>query len=424
MARWRRRHRALFIAAVVLGVIGLGLAIAQDQQTLKIRSAIAADDDRSPGYLAPLVGAGLTRGNSYDVLTNGDQIFPAMLDAINSAERRISFETYVYKADQIGEAFTTAFEQAARRGVRVNIIVDPVGSSEMSEEQVKRLRDAGCRVLLLNSPKWYSLEDVNYRTHRKILVVDGRVGFTGGAGVSDQWLGHAQDKEHWRETHVRIRGPIVRALEGAFYDNLVEDDGTVTPVLDDSHSAPDNDEGASMLVASAPSVGSNGLKRLYLVSIGMARRSIDITSPYFITDESTMWSLQDAVSRGVKVRILMEGDITDAKPVKYASRDAYDSLLAMGIELYEYSPTMLHTKVMVVDGVWSIFGSANFDNRSLELNDELNIAVMNHELAARFMTDFEEDLKHSRRIELESWRNRSPADKFRERFWSYWGEVF
>jgi cardiolipin synthase len=222
--------------------------------------------------------------------------------------------------------------------------------------------------------RWYNLEEVNYRTHRKNLVVDGEIGFVGGAGVADHWLGHAQDKDHWRDTQIRMRGPIVRLLEGAFYENFFETAGVVAPELDDLRKEED-DTGSALVLRSSPTGGSSDLKRLYLLGIASARRTVDIESPYFVTDESTEWSLQDAVSRGVKIRILVEGDKTDAMPVKYASREAYDRLLSMGIEIYEYQPTMMHAKVIVVDGEWSMFGSANFDNRSLELNDELNVAV-------------------------------------------------
>jgi cardiolipin synthase len=221
-----------------------------------------------------------------------------------------------------------------------------------------------------------------------------------------------------------VQGPIVQFLEGSFYENFAESDTIVTPVVDTVRLETGDGSGASILLRSAPTGGSSDLKRLYLLAIAMARRSVDITSPYFITDESTMWALEDAVSRGIKVRIMMESDITDAKPVKYASRAVFERLLARGIELHEYLPTMMHTKAMVVDGIWSVFGSANFDNRSFELNDELNIAVMSRELGARFLGDFEQDLRVSRRLDLDSWRKRSILEKTRERFWSYFGEVF
>jgi len=197
----------------------------------------------------------------------------------------------------------------------------------------------------------------------------------------------------------------------------------VAPTLDDPP-APLHEEGASMIVRSSPTGGSNDLKRLYLVAIGSARRTLDVTSPYFITDESSDWALADAVKRGVRIRILVEGDITDAMPVKYASRQAYDRLLGLGIEIYEYQPTMMHTKTMVVDGNFTMFGSANFDNRSLELNDELNIGVTSRALTERVLEDFERDLKVSTRLELAKWRQRSLLEKTREHFWSYFGEVF
>jgi cardiolipin synthase len=416
-------RRAFTILLVAAGVVALLLMLAQDQETLKVRSAVGAEEPRHSAYLAALVGAPLTRGNRYDVLTNGDQIFPAMLEAIRGAKRRISFETYIYDVGEVARQFTSALEEAARRGVRVNLVVDSVGASGMETEDIKRLEAAGCRIGAFNALKWYNLEEVNYRTHRKILVVDGEVGFTGGAGIADHWLGNAQDKNHWRDTQIQMRGPIVRIVEAAFYENFIETAGAVTPELDDTTS--DTDEsGRSFALRSSPTGGSNDLKRLYLLAIASARRSLDITTPYFVPDESSEWSLQEAVTRGVKVRILVEGDITDAMPVKYASRNVYDRLLSMGIEIYEYQPTMMHTKVVVVDGAWSMFGSANFDNRSLELNDELNVAVSDRDLARRLLDDFERDLRVSSRLDLARWRQRSLLDRSREKFWSYFGEIF
>ena len=243
-----------------------------------------------------------------------------MLEAIRGARRRISFETYIYDVGEVATQFTAALEEAARRGVRVNLVVDSVGASGMEAGDIKRLEAAGCRIGAFNALKWYNLEEVNYRTHRKILVVDGEVGFTGGAGIADHWLGHAQDKDHWRDTQIRMRGPIVRIVEAAFYENFIETAGAVTPELDDTTSEAD-DSGRSFALRSSPTGGGNDLKRLYLLAIASARRSLDITTPYFVPDESSEWSLQEAVSRNVKIRILVEGDITDAMPVKYASRN-------------------------------------------------------------------------------------------------------
>ena len=416
-------RRALTVLFAVIVVVSAALLLAQDQETIQLKSDIAAEDPRDPEYLAALVNAPLSRGNRYDVLTNGDAIFPPMLAAIDAATRRISFETYVYESGEIADKFTAALERAARRGVRVTAVVDAVGAASMDDEHVERLQQAGARVLTFNPTRWYTPESLNFRTHRKILVVDGEIGFTGGAGVADHWRGNAQNKEQWRDTQVQVRGPIVRLLEAAFYENAIESHAPIVPELDPAPPALD-DSGTSILVRSSSSGGSTDLERLYLQAIASARRTIDLTTPYFVTDESTEWALADARQRGVRVRVLVESDVTDALPVKYASRDAYDRLMQLGIELFEYQPTMMHAKTMVVDGVLSIFGSANFDNRSLELNDELNVAVWDRALAARFTADLESDLRVSRRLELERWRQRPFMQKTREHFWSYFGEVF
>jgi cardiolipin synthase len=388
-----------------------------------MKSPLAVSDAGAPEYLSALVAADLVSGNAYDILANGDEEFPAMLAAIDGARERDSFETYVYEKGRVADWFTSALERAAQRGVDVRVVVDSVGASKMEDGHVDRLRAAGCHVVDFNPSQWYGLEELNYRTHRKILVVDGEVGFTGGIGVADYWIGHAQDAEHWRDTHIRMRGPIVRLLEAAFYENFIEGGMTVTPVLSEPVRVDAADD-RSMLVRSAPSGGATDLKRLYLLAIAMARRSIEIASPYFLTDESTMWAFEDAVRRGVTVRILVESDITDQKVVKYASRQGYGRLLEAGIAIYEYLPTMMHAKMMVVDGRLSIFGSANFDNRSLELNDELNIAVFSPSLAGRFLEDFDDDLKLSKRLDLEAWRTRPRLQRVREHFWSYFGEIF
>jgi cardiolipin synthase len=416
----RRAFRILLIAGIV---ITLGLVLAQDQETLKPTSELAVEDPRFPAYLSALVGADLTRGNRFEVLTNGDQFLPAMLNAIEKAEKRISFESYIYDTGSVATQFTAALERAARRGVRVQLTIDAVGGSSMEEDHLERLRAAGCAIVQFNTPRWYSLEELNYRTHRKILVVDGTVGFTGGAGVADHWLGNAQDEEHWRDTQIRVTGPITRILEAAFYENFIEGGKPVAADLD-GPPPPTDEEGAALIVRSSPTGGSNDLKLLYLLIIGGTRRTLDITTPYFVTDESTMWALQDAVKRGVKIRLLVEGDKTDAMPVKHASRQTYDALMALGIEISEYQPTMMHTKAIVSDGMLSMFGSANFDNRSMELNDELNVAVLNRELAAKLSANMNQDLGKADRLELSQWRRRPLLQKTREHFWGYFSEVF
>jgi cardiolipin synthase len=421
-----RKHNKLGIGVViVLVIVGGLLALAQDQQTLRIESPVAVEDPLFPQYVAALLGGHATGGNSYTVLTNGDQIFPPMLEAVKSAQRRISFETYIYNKGTVGQQFTDAFIAAAKRGVLVQLVVDAMGSNKIPKEWHESLKGAGVKVGEFGQPKWYALEELNYRTHRKILVIDGRVGFTGGVGLDDQWLGQAEDKEHWRDTMVRIEGPVVRLMEGAFNENFIETSSEpVAAIVDPPPVIPPGPLDSAMVQRSSPTGGSNDLKRLYLLSIAAARRTLDISTPYFLTDESSDWSLEQAVKRGVKVRVLVEGDLTDAKPVKYASREAYQRLLDLGIEIYEYQPTMMHAKAMVVDRSWSIVGSANFDNRSLELNDEMNVAVSDRDLAARLLQDFEQDLRRAKKLESAQWRQRSFLDKTREHFWSYFSEIF
>lgn len=418
-------HRKLIITVIVSFVLVGGLlALAQDQLTLKIESAHAAEDPQFPSYVAALLGVHATGGNSYTVLTNGDQIFPSMLAAVNQAQRRISFETYIYTEGAIGKQFTDAFIAAAKRGVAVQLVVDAMGSNKIPQEWQESLRAAGVKLGEFGKAKWYSLEELNYRTHRKILTVDGRVGFTGGVGLDDQWAGHAQSPQHWRDTMVRFEGPVARLMEGAFQENFVETLGPVTPIVDPPPQIPAEPRDAAMVLRSSPTGGSNDLKRLYLLSVAAARRTLDICTPYFVTDESTEWALAEARRRGVRIRLLVEGDLTDAKPVKYASRDAYQRLLDQGIEIYEYQPTMMHVKAIVADGVWSMVGSANFDNRSLELNDEMNVAVSDRDLAKRLTEDFEQDLRVARKLEATTWGQRPRLEKVREHFWSYFGEIF
>jgi cardiolipin synthase A/B len=423
-ARVRRRVPLLLkILLVVVIAVGLALLFAQDQETLHIKSGVAADDPVFADYVAALTGSGITRGDEYRILVNGVEIFPALLDAIRQARRRINFETYIYDTGTVAEEFTTALAAAAARGVEVRLIVDAVGGSAMEREHVERLQRAGVQIGTYNPVKWYSIEEINYRTHRKILVIDGDVAFTGGAGVADHWLGDADSPEHWRDTHLRVTGPAVTMLEAGFYENWAET-GHTSDALLDLRPAPPETRARSIVAWSSPSGGSNRVKLLYLLSLAGARRTLDLQSPYVVLDESTRWSLTEARRRGVRVRLLVEGDLTDAKPVKYASRADYDALLAAGMEIYEFQPTMMHVKALIVDGVWSIVGSTNFDNRSLELNDEINVAIADADLARRLTEDFEVDVRRSRRLTLEAWRDRSATEKAREKFWGLFGELF
>ena len=414
--KWPRR---VLIGVIIFAAL---LLIAQDQETLYVESPVEASNPRFADYLASLVGAAVEPGDAYTVLRNGDA-FPPMLDAIEKARTRINFETYVFKDEDIGERFLQALERAARRGVTVRMVLDPIGSA-LSTDNQRRLEEAGVKLVWFNPLRFWTLEETNYRTHRKVLVVDGAIAFTGGMGVADQWLGNAQDPDHWRDTQFQVTGPAVRALEASFYENWIESGGRSAPALDPE--PPPRATGArSVVLWSNPTAGASNVKLLYLLAIGAARQTLDIQSPYVTLDESTRWSLAEARKRGVRVRILSEGEITDAMPVKHASREGYQDLLDQGIELYEYQPTMMHTKTVMIDGAFSVIGSANFGNRSFELNDELTVAVFDPELARSLIADFEKDLQVSKKLDAATWKDqRSIFGKLQEQFWAQFGEIF
>ncbi len=417
------RRRWVVVSLAVLGVVVLGLFIAQDQEVLHIQSPLGARDPEFAEYAAALVNAPLTAGNEYAVLRNGEEVYPAMLDAIRRAERRISFESFIYSDGEVSKTFTDALAGAARRGVEVRVVLDAFGAADLPSEYQQALVDAGVKVVWFNTFRPWTLEEANYRTHRKVLVADGTLGFTGGVAIADHWRGDARGPEEWRDTQFKVTGPVVRALEAAFYENWLESGGREAPALDDAP-PPAGPGSPSVPIWSNPTGGASNVKLLYVLSVAAARERIDIQSPYFLLDGTTRGAIAAARARGVRVRILTDGEITDARPVKYATRWQYQDLLDMGCEIYEYEPTMMHVKVTIVDGIWMLIGSANFDNRSLELNDELTVGVVDEALATTLTADFERDLARSRRIRPEEWPRRGLLEKTREWFWSNFGELF
>jgi cardiolipin synthase len=418
-----KARNVLLATLIGAGLVGAALLVAQDQETLRVKTSLAAADPRFPPYLARLLGHELTEGDSVTVHTNGDHALPAMIAAIGQAQHRVSFETYIFSRGNIAARFTDALVAAAGRGVEVRLVLDAVGAADMDRNHIERLEEAGCRIGWFNPVAGYSLEEANYRTHRKALVIDGETAFVGGMGIADHWAEDSEEQRLWRDTQLELRGPIALNVEAAFNENWIESGGVVDPDLL-PHDTRHTGRARAIAVWSSPEAGASRIKLLYLLSLAAARRTLDIQSPYFIVDESTEWSLLDARRRGVAIRLLVEGDITDARPVKFASRASYERLLAAGIQIFEYQPTMMHAKALIVDGVLSIGGSANFDNRSFELNDELNVAVFDRELAARLREDFERDLSRSVRLELAAWRSRPLHIRAREKLWSAFGEIF
>ncbi len=339
--------------------------------------------------MSALLGPAILPGNRIDVLNNGREIFPAMLEAIRSAQHTITFETYIYWSGEIGREFSEALSARARAGVAVRVTIDWGGSLKMDHALVETMTEAGVEVHRYRPLAWYNLHRLNNRTHRKLLVIDGRIGFTGGVGVADQWMGDAQDPEHWRDTHYRIEGPVVAQVQTAFNDNWIKTTGRVLNGADYYPELTPAGESDAQLFVASPSGGSESMHLMYLIAIAAACSTIDLAAAYFVPDALITRSLLEARSRGVKIRVLLPGKHIDAVSVRLASKASWEPLLQAGIEIHEYQPTMLHTKLLIIDGLLVSVGSTNFDIRSFRLNDEASLNVYDRTLAARMTEVFD-----------------------------------
>jgi cardiolipin synthase len=407
------------IIIVVLLAAFLGVVLFYDFSsdralTEEIQPLYAIEDPRFVRSMNQLLGAPLIQGNRTQTLINGEEFFPAMLEAITAAEKSICMETYIYWSGQVGRRFTDAFAERARAGVRVHLLLDFIGSSKIDDAYLEQMKQAGVEVVQYNSLPWFSLQRVNNRTHRKILVVDGKIGFTGGAGIADIWMGDADSPEHWRDTHYRFEGPVVSQMVAAFMDNWLTSRGEL--LHGDAYFPPIEPAGPELaqVFKSSPRDGSETARLMYLLTIASARKNILMSNAYFVPDDLSVKMLAAAAKRGVKIQIITPGKITDTKIVRAASRSRWGELLEAGVEFYEYQPTMFHCKVMVVDDLWTSVGSTNFDNRSFRLNDEVNLNVYDREFAMKQVQDFQEDLKKTRKITLQEWNNRPAWDKFKD----------
>ena len=339
-------------------------------------------------------------GNRAQVLLNGNEIFPAMLAAIRSAKSTITFTNFIYEDGDISGELAAALAERCRAGVSVNVLVDAVGSSHMPRQYWTMLEDAGCQAAKYNSLNPLAIKRINHRNHRRILVVDGRVGFTGGTGVGEQWTGDGRQPKHWRQTDVRVEGPIVRFLQSAFAENWREATGIL--LGGDTYFPESRRRGALAIqsVKSSPASGAAEAYLLFLLAIDGARSSIYLTNPYFVPDEAMMDALVRAAQRGVDVSIITAG-VTQGlldRLVRLSSQTHFPRASKAGVKIYEYAPALLHAKTMVIDGRWSSIGSANLDNRSFALNAELNLVFLDPGIARRLSDVFREDLKLSRRL--------------------------
>lgn len=367
-----------------------------------------------PDFLSTMVGATgvpLSTGNRIDVLNNGREFYPAMLEAIRQAQASITVEAYIYWAGEIGLEFARAMAERSAAGVQVKILLDAVGSATIGDDILETLAHGRCQLAWYNPIRWYSLERFNHRTHRKSLVIDGQLAFTGGAGIADHWKGDAEDPRHWRDIQIRLQGPCVVPLQTGFAHNWMQSTSELVSGEAFYPQASSAGDLRAMTIMSSPEVGASSVRTMYYLSIACARQSIYIANPYFIPDEVGIDLLIDAHTRGVDVRIMVAGLHNDNWVARRNSVRLYGPLLRAGIPILEYTRTMMHQKTMVVDGLWATIGTTNFDNRSFSHNEENNVCVYDRGWAEALREVFIADLPACEQVTLARWSRRGPGER-------------
>ena len=366
----------------------------------------AVESEEFLSSISGATGVPFVEGNSLELYNNGDEFYPAMLAAIENAQASITIEAYIYWAGSIGHRFANALAAKSREGVVVKILLDALGSARIGEDILKILNDAGCQIAWYHPIRWYNLARYNNRTHRKSLIIDGSLAFTGGAGIADHWLGHAEGPQHWRDMQISVKGPAVLALQAAFAQNWLPTTGEI--VTGEPFYPPPVEAGdiPVQTVLSSPETGSSAVRIMYYLSIVCARKSVWIANPYFVPDQVAIDILVDARKRGVDVKVIVSGKHNDSRLARLNGNRLFGSLLRCGVEVYEYNHTMLHHKIMIVDGVWATVGTTNFDNRSFAHNAENNICFAATGCVAKLRESFLRDLGMCDQIGYETWRRR------------------
>ena len=405
------KYVAVAVAAAVVALAAVNLA----PEPSAIRSIVPhrfdAADPQFDRSMSSYSQGQIFDQNAVQTLVNGDEIFPAMLQAIGGAQSSINMETYIYWSGSVGHRFATALAAKARGGVEVRVLVDWLGSLPFDEDLIQIMTSAGVRFQRYRPIYWYTLDRVNNRTHRKLLIVDGRVAFTGGVGIADNWLGDARNPSEWRDTHYRIEGPSVSAFQAAFAENWLETAGESLqgerfyPRLAGAGKLK-----AQLILSSQPN-GSEDMELMMLAAIGAAKDHLRIGMAYFVPDEIALQQILDARKRGVAVDVIVPNSLTDVPLVRKASRNFWGQLLRAGVRIYEFQPTMYHPKLLIVDDVWASFGSTNLDERSLRLNDEATLNVFGKQFAQTQIDLFNEDLNQSRQVALAEWQARPLTEK-------------
>lgn len=400
------------LAALLLVLLALWLYSAEREHNVRVRRVPDVDNfDEALPSIAGLTGGDILPGNRATLLQDGDQFFPALFADIAAARETIHIETYVWWKGEICDRVARALAARARRGVEVRLTIDALGATKMDRRLLKLMRDAGVEINRYHPIRAADLGLINQRTHRKVAVFDGRVGYLFGHGIAEEWTGHAQDERHWRDTGVRLEGPVVNAVQAVFADNWMEQRGE--PLVGSRYFprlAPVGNVRAHV-VASKPRGGVSTQETLFKIAVAASRRELLIQNPYFIPDQEAVDLLGRAVKRGVDVRIMLPGPVTDSSIVRHAGHFYWEDLMMRGVRLFEYQRTLLHQKVVVVDGLWSLVGSTNLDDRSLDINDEASVGLIDRGIAGELRRTFATDLRLCREIHLAEWRRRSFWDK-------------
>ncbi|MEO6003810.1 MAG: phospholipase D-like domain-containing protein [Opitutus sp.] len=381
-----------------------------------MRISFGPSDPAFSAAMGPLLGADFAGGNSVQTLVNGDNFFPPMLEAIRGAKKTITLETYIWSSGQISDRFIAALSERAKAGVKIHILLDGMGTLHFKDEDKKRLTDSGAEVYKYGRQHWYEIKpNINHRTHRKILVVDGHIGFTGGMCVDDKWQGNANSREVWRDTQIRVEGPAVRQMQAVFASNWLQTSGHL--ILGADYFPEIEPEGriSAMCFKSGPGEGAESARISYLLAIASARKSIDIEHAYFVPDDLAIQMLLEAAQRGVKIRVIIP-EKNDSRFGRAAARSRWGELLAAGAEFYQYQPAMLHSKTMTVDDYFVTVGSVNFDNRSFSINDEIGFNILDESVALAHRKIYQNDLDHSKPYTRADHEGRPAYVKWTDRF--------
>ena len=401
----------LFLIYLIGGILYFNATPINILVTEPIYAEYSVEDEEFRRETGLLLGTRWAEGNHIEILEKGDEIFESMLDAIRQAEQTITKETYNFWGEKIGDSFAEELANAARRGVKVNFLMDFVGSRKATRDQLRKMEEAGVQVVRWRQPSWFQLSRFNHRTHRKLLVIDGKTAYTGGVNTADDWY-LAYTPYRFRDYHYKITGPIVNDIQKAFSENWVSATGQL---LTNNYFFPELQQTGDFLMqvtSSHPREGQMLIRKMYLYAISSAQKNIRINSAYFYPDAGFLEALVDAAEREVQVQIIVPGEHIDQGYFRYASKNRWYDLLEAGVEIFEYQPSMYHAKLLIVDDKFVSVGSANVDNRSFRINDETNVNILSREFAEKRIEYFEDDIRQSELYTLEKLQERRSWEKF------------